>query len=280
MFNRIIWLRIRLQKPLQWTWRKLQRRNFRCGGGRTEGRESAGNMKAAFRLAVFTETTSLCWSIVPSFLQPRAIARFITPHFHSRMLMDTFMRCNTICGGCEKEPVLWTPRRHEARMHECPPPLDKLKVKHTENASSRPDKASALMLNGLTEYNPPGRVNGRNMSALHSVSEQRCAVTVDPNNLSYYNMVFCVGRHTAQLIKNALFSRKCSFPHLRATAYTGPVMSWASHSGAPVCCYRGHLARRSSLEMSSGAQQNAVKENGPGVKRRSLTVNESIIFPR
>lgn len=71
-------------------------------------------------------------------------------------------------------------------MHECPRPLDKLKVKHTENASSRSDKASVLMLNGLAEV-PPLPPDGRDTPALLSVSEQRCAVTVDHNNLSYYN---------------------------------------------------------------------------------------------
>lgn len=79
------------------------------------------------------------------------------------------------------------------------------------------------MLNGLAEAPPPLQTCERQK---HVCSSQRlCAVTVDHNNLSYHNTVFRVGRHTVQLIKNALFSRRRSLPHLRAAAYTGQVMS-------------------------------------------------------
>lgn len=72
---------------------------------------------------------------------------------------------------------------------------------------------------------PPRHVNGRNTPALHSVSEQRCAVTIDHSNLSYYNTVLHVGRHTAQLIKTLCSPESALSPHLWATACTGQVMS-------------------------------------------------------
>lgn len=121
-------------------------------------------MKAAFGFAVFTETGCFRRSIVRPFSPAWSSSTLHHTSFsqqNARGRADAFMRCNTICGGCENELlVLCCEHRADtnACMRESFPPLDKLKVKHTEMSHPAQKKPQSFCLMDLQSFCPSRRI--------------------------------------------------------------------------------------------------------------------------